>query len=220
VFEGVFTDRLDIYADVMARLAGDSRLPLTINDGFTASLIVGVGATQANPFMPDISDFETGVFSFKNAVSGGWFDPITFENYLFSIDSADSFFSDILSFPVGYGDEFGLYAIDGFNRLFNLGDFLSTENVDLQALLGGLGAKQFLVTGIDNNDDNHQFPLQLAFSSAIADFTMQGIEDAEAFLASFRRQQGSTNQVSEPATLGAFILGLSLLLYRSRKSSR
>ena len=67
--------------------------------------------------------------------------------------------------------KFGLIAFDTDYNLFDLGNFLLTDSVDFESLLG-FGASHFLVTGIDDTDGIHNFPLQLGFSSLFADFTM------------------------------------------------
>jgi hypothetical protein len=223
---GTFEDWINVDARVRSELTiqsgtdGGSNTKYEAQSGYYVNLIVGNGSSQSNPVMPDFSDDATGTYKFNSGVSGAWFDPIIFESYLFSMDSVDSYFTDIFNFPTGFGDTFGLYGFDGENNLYDFAsEFDFTESVSFESLLAGIDITSFLVTGIEDASDNHQFPIQLGFSTSTADFTMQGIEDAEAFLASFRNQQDPTNKVSEPATLGAFMLGIGLLLFRSRKAS-
>ena len=210
-------ERLNLAAGIHAQIAMSDDLPMNIHDSVIATLVIGQGASQDNPFMPDESDDETAVYTFKNAVSGGWFDPILYENYFFSMDSIGTTFTDILSFPVGFVTEFGLIAFDTDYNLFDLGNFLLTDSVDFESLLG-FGASHFLVTGIDDTDGIHNFPLQLGFSSLFADFTMQGIEDADLFLSQFAQTNfDNPTNVSAPYHLGLFCLMLACWGYRSHR---
>lgn len=194
-------------------------VPLTIKDSVIASIVFGEGATQANPIMPDVSDDERGFYQFSSGASGAWFDPIVFENYLFSMDS-DSFFTDILSFPTGFGANFGLYGFDDEDNVFDLGNFLFTDSVDFTHLVDA-DITSFLVTGIEDDDDTHQFPIQLGFSTSVADFSMQGIEDAAAFLASFNTTSNDVDAtVSEPGTLAMLSIACMLISMRLRKYSK
>ena len=211
ISHGLYAELLEIYDNDWL-----NEQQLTAKDSFTANLFIGAGSSQFNPIMPDSADNETGTYQFSGARSGGWYDPIAFENYLFTMDTANSFFTDILSFPTGFGEEFGLYAIDNMDNLLDLDDWLYTDNVDFVSLLGGLGAKQFLVTGINAIDDTHQFPIQLAFSNELVDFTMQGIDDVSAFL-NLYAQQSELEPVSTPGTLALLTAGLMLCFHKRRQ---
>jgi hypothetical protein len=218
---GTFEDFLAVNANVRSTLTyqrnndGGTITKYEANQTYFVNVIVGEGASQANPFMPSFSDTENGTYKFTDGLSGGWFDPIVYENYFFSMDSTNTFFTDILSFPTGFGDEFGLFAFDEMNNIFDLNTFAFNESVSLEALLSNIGITGFLVTGIDNSDDTHQFPIQLAFSSATASFTMQGIEDAVSFLDSFNND--NVNAVSAPWSAGMIGFGLLVLLTRKNK---
>lgn len=61
----------------------------------------------------------------------------------------------------------------------------------------------------------HQFPIQLGFSSATADFTMQGIEDAAAFLNSLN--VANTKPVSSPTVFWLASAAIFDLFIRKRK---
>ncbi|GFD93629.1 hypothetical protein KUL156_02460 [Alteromonas sp. KUL156] len=221
--EGSFEDFLYIYATSGSQLAYQSE-----NDGgivtqykasndYYVNVIIGEGVSQDNPVMPHTSNDETGVYTFENGASGAWFDPLVFENYLFSIDSVDTYFSDILSFPTGFGDTFGLYAFDNSNAVFDLGAFDFRESISFDSLLNDIDVTSFLVTGIEDDDDTHQFPIQLAFSQATADFTMQGIEDASAFLATFNNVSNVDATVPEPASISLLAFFAALLVRRKIK---
>ena len=74
------------------------------------------------------------------------------------------------------------------------------------------------MTGIDDTDGIHNFPLQLGFSSLFADFTMQGIEDADLFLSQFAQTNfDNPTNVSAPYHLGLFCLMLACWGYRSHR---
>lgn len=227
MLNGTFEEWINVEASVKSALTiqsesdGGTVTKYEAQSGYYVNLIVGNGSSQSNPIMPDFSDDATGTYKFNSGLSGAWFDPKIFESYLFSMDSFDSYFTDIFNFPTGFGDTFGIYGFDGENNLYDFAsEFDFTDSVSFESLLAGIDITSFLVTGIEDASDNHQFPIQLGFSTSTADFTMQGIEDAEAFLASFRNQQNPTNKVSEPATLGAFMLGIGLLLFRCKKASK
>lgn len=212
-------DYLRLNTGLWSRKSPYDDVPLNIKDSVIASIVFGEGATQANPIMPDVSDDERGIYQFSSGASGSWFDPIVFENYLFSMDS-NSFFTDILSFPTGFGANFGLYGFDDEDNVFDLGSFLFTDSVDFTHLVDA-DITSFLVTGIEDDDDTHQFPIQLGFSTSVADFSMQGIEDAAAFLASFNTTPSDADAtVSEPGTLAMLSIACMLMSMRLRKHSK
>lgn len=164
------------------------------------------GLTPDNPFLPNAT-FPGGpgtppVFFFSNVPSGRWFDPPTATGFTYTMTSPGSLFTDILAFPGGFGDNFFLSAAGcSFTNPFAIGP------VNFATFCGGSGVSQFSLTGITplvDPADPLAFPIQLAFNTPTASFTMQGI-----------------NAVPEPGTLSLLCLAVgSVFASRARRPSR
>jgi len=205
LIEGSYNYQLDLSINQGATidtfsggLAGGSK---SFEETFFMSAIFDEGATQENPFMPDEIDDE-GTYYFTDAASGGWFDPDPWESFLFETTDG-GLFSDILGFPSGFGDLFSvLYETEGGDWL-SLGDFGLSDNLNFDFLLGE-GVDKFIVTGIDSTDDQHQFPIQLAFADNGTDFSMKGIDINNYY----SQNPGDSTEVPEPSSLAIFTLSL------------
>jgi len=120
------------------------------------------GSTQDNPVLPDLT--LPGQFAFENVPSGLWYDPILANGYDFQTTDG-SLFTSILDLPTGFSDRFTV-TTDGNV----LGEFGPGESVDF-----GSGVSSFSISGINpgtDPNDNLAFPIQLAFDTSIASFTM------------------------------------------------
>jgi len=167
---------------------------------------------ELTPFFdPALTEGETGPFEFEDTLwefidvpTEGWFDPVTTEGYLYEIIGG-SLFTDIVNFPSGFSSPFDVWAE---NTL--LGSFTPGQSVDFVASLGH-GVNGFAVLGISpkvDPTDQDAFPLQLAFDTPTASFSMQGLRSSAA--------------VPEPSTflLGASgLLALALYSWRRRRAA-
>jgi hypothetical protein len=126
------------------------------------------GGTQA---FPDVPCARPGVsFAFCHAPTGNWFDPPLALGYDFQ-QTGGSLFTDILTLPVGIDGD-GLFEVQVGNQ--SLGQFAAGTGVDFVQLLGS-GVPAFRIAGIDpavDATDVEAFPVQLAFDTLTADFTM------------------------------------------------
>jgi len=188
-------------------MSGGSR---SFEETFLMSAIFDEGATQENPFMPDeIAD--DGTYFFTDAVSGGWFDPDPWETFLFETTDG-GLFTDILGFPTDFGDLFSVLYEDINGDWLSLGDFDITDTLSFDYLLGG-GVDKFIVTGIESIDDQHQFPIQLAFAENGTDFSMKGIDINDYY----SQNSGNSTEVPEPSSLAIFTLSLLGLMRLKKK---
>jgi hypothetical protein len=123
------------------------------------------GDTQEFPILPQRD------YQFYRGPSGRWFDPPLALGYEFQ-QSNTSLFTDILSLPIGRDGD-GFFEVEVGAR--SLGRFAAGSRVDFRALLGGNGVPSFRIVGIDpalDATNMASFPVQLAFDTAFADFTM------------------------------------------------
>jgi len=129
------------------------------------------GGTQSLPEWPCAL---LPVPSFCNAPSGRWFDPPLALGYDFQ-QTGSSLFTDILTLPVGIDGD-GLFEVQVGNQ--SLGQFAQGTGVNFVQLLGN-GVPAFRIVGIDpgaDATDVEAFPVQLAFNTPTADFTMTPVK--------------------------------------------
>lgn len=131
--------------------------------------VPGLGEAQASPIVPSPPS-GTSDFPFTLAPTGRWFDPPLALGYDFQ-QSGSSLFADILSLPVGIDGD-GLFEVLVGTQ--SLGQFAQGSRVNFVQLLGQ-GVPAFRISGIDPAADASNveaFPVQLAFDTPLADFTM------------------------------------------------
>jgi len=149
------------------------------------------GVLQSTPILPDSPG------AFLAAPSGAWFDPPATSGFDFAMTGA-SLFTDILGFPTGI-DADGAFEV--WVGALSLGTFNVGDGVNFVDLVGN-GVSSFRITGINpavDGGDPLAFPIQLAFDTATADFTMTPIE-----------------AIPEPASLSLLGIGAIGLLRRRR----
>ncbi|MCB9877866.1 MAG: hypothetical protein H6835_09720 [Planctomycetes bacterium] len=123
------------------------------------------GASQDFPVLPT-----DGVSLFRNGGSASWVDPPLALGYDFE-QVGGSLFTQIMSLPVGIDGD-GMFEVLVGNQ--SLGEFAEGASVDFVQLLG-TGVSSFRIAGIDpakDATDVAAFPVQLAFDTPIADFSM------------------------------------------------
>lgn len=133
------------------------------------SAVTAPGFDQNNPIMPGLSN--PGQFAFENIMSGRWFDPPATEGYTFQTTDGSKF-TNILNFPSGFNTDFSV-VVGGQV----LGTFGAGDSVNFESFLGG-AVSQFQILGISptvDSEDPLAFPIQLAFSTPTASFTMSAI---------------------------------------------
>jgi hypothetical protein len=117
-----------------------------------------------------------GRLTFRAVVTRAWVDPPTSEGYRYEMTN-NSLFTKIVNFPTGFGKPFTV-SVGGKV----VGQFKPGDSVDFSKFPGG-GVKEFTVTGITpltDPEDQTAFPLQLAFNTETADFTMEAIQNTAA----------------------------------------
>jgi len=153
------------------------------------------GSRQDFPVLPEPRATPSEPFRFINVASGLWVDPPVAFGFEYEM-LGDSLFTDILDFPVGFLDDFEV-VVDGLS----LGFFGPGEGVDFVSLLGD-GVESFIVQNINPTVDPNDalaFPIQLAFDTQTADFTMTPLT----------RDDDGSNVIPSPT---AAALGLGMLL--------
>ena len=156
------------------------------------TFIVGERADQANPILPDTND--GAGFGFVDAPSGAWFDPLPADSFDFRMNG-DERFTHIVSLPEGFISPFDVSV--GGN---SIGTFGPGQVVDFVALTGD-SVSSFRVSGINPEVDAENpaaFPVQLAFDTPSADFTMSAVA----------LTPGASRKVPVPAWALAAMLGL------------
>jgi hypothetical protein len=124
-----------------------------------------VGASQDVPVLPDVS----GIF--MEVASGCFFDPPMAPGFDFAM-TGSSLFTAIDNFPTGVD---GDGAFEVWVGTTDLGTFHVGDTVNF-----GAGVSSFRVTGIDplvDGGDPGAFPIQLAFNTPTASFTMTPIPE-------------------------------------------
>lgn len=133
----------------------------------------GVGQSQSNPLMPDVTHDPLGeegpIYEFINQRGRRWFDPPSATGFNFEM-TGDSLFTEILSLPGGFDNPFTVSIGD-----IVVGEFTGGDSIDFVSLLG-TGVKQFSVSGINvDPSDPTVFPIKLDFDTELASFNMQAI---------------------------------------------
>lgn len=158
----------------IAATGNGSQLNSTITDlKFLSVLETAPGFSQADPILPTTTE-PGGIgsrFRFVGSRTGGWYDPIGADGYLFQAEGSMTF-TDILSLPTGFDSPFRV-EVDGQS----IGGFDGGSSVNFVSLLGH-GVAAFTITGISPSvdpDNPLAFPIQLAFSENGGSFTMTPI---------------------------------------------
>ncbi len=146
---------------------GEIAMRVSFTDGSAGIYIatLGAGLSSLNPVLP--TTILPGQFLFTGVDSGLWFDPPA-GGYEYEM-TAGSLFTDILDFPFGFDNPISVETEGS-----PLGAFGPGDSIDFVTLLGH-GVSSFTVSGLSppaNSQDPLGFPLQLAFDTATADFTM------------------------------------------------
>jgi len=139
--------------------------------------------SQDVPLLPTFNP-ESGVFQFRDVISGAWMDPPAASGFDYAITSLGSLFTKI-TFPTGFGSNLMVSSGGTSFGTFGPGDMLNFSS----------GVSSFSLTGIappvDPNDPL-AFPLQLEFNTPTASFDMTATSAAA---------------VPEPSSLVLFCLG-------------
>jgi hypothetical protein len=161
----------------MFSLGGGGTVIRILSFGRGITIVIGAvvpGSSSAFPVMPTSTG--GGRLSFRAVATGAWVDPPTSEGYRY-VMANNSLFTKIVNFPTGFAQPFTV-SVGGKV----VGQFKPGDSVDFSKLPGG-GVKEFTVTGITpltDPDDPTAFPLQLAFNTEKADFTMEAIQNTAA----------------------------------------
>lgn len=143
---------------------------------FGSPASIAPGFNQENPILPTPGNPTPG-FPFINVPSGRWFDPPATDGFEFK--TADgSKFTDILSLPSGFDSDFTV-VVDGQV----IGTFGGGSSVNFEALTGG-DVGEFQILGISPSVDSQDplaFPIQLAFTTPTASFTMNAVPEPSSF---------------------------------------
>jgi hypothetical protein len=166
------------------------------------------GSSQQNPIMPDVT--QPGFWSFFNVPTDRYIDPPTAYGFRYEMTS-DSLFTQILDFPTGFNTPFTLLVKDILLGEFTVGNSVNFSNYNSllgNLLVGGVGVKEFSVTGLNVDPTNPAaFPIKLEFNTPKANLNMHAMLNEEAEL------------VPEPSVmLGLFASGSFLVgVVRKRK---
>ena len=109
--------------------------------------------------------------------SGTWFDPPATSGFTYTMADG-GLFTDILNFPSGFNGEFQV-VVDGMI----VGTFGAGEAVNFKSLVGH-DVGSFQILGIDptvDSEDPVAFPIQLAFNTPTATFTMTPVPEPESY---------------------------------------
>jgi hypothetical protein len=159
---------------------------------YSASAIIPVTAKSETTVTT--SDNSTVTYNFVNVPTFDWADPQLAKAYVYQM-SGGSLFTQILNFPKGFAAKFNV-LVNGVD----LGGFGPGDQVDFAQLLGK-GVSSFEITGIDPGVDPSSsvaFPVQLAFDTPTASFTMTaGVTDPIA-----NAGPSQTAQVGNPSHIG------------------
>ncbi|NJK69725.1 MAG: PEP-CTERM sorting domain-containing protein [Microcoleus sp. SU_5_3] len=170
------------------------------------------GSSQQNPIMPNVT--LSGFWSFFDVPTDKYIDPPTAYGFRYEMTS-DSLFTQILDFPTGFNTPFSVLVKDVLLGEFTVGNSVNFSNYSSllgNLLVGGVGVKEFSVTGLNVDPTNPAaFPLKVAFNTDRANLNMYALlNEAEA--------------VPEPSTMlglfasGSFLVGV--VRKRRQKLSR
>jgi hypothetical protein len=153
-----------------AGYAGQSTIDFVVTQSMLLTMHVVAsgevrGESQSFPILPIVPPFDFF------GPSRAWYDPPLALGFDFQ-QSGSSLFTDILSLPVGIDGD-GLFEVEVAGQ--SLGQFAAGSRVDFRQILGGNGVAAFRIVGIDpavDSTDAAVFPVQLAFDTPTAEFTM------------------------------------------------
>ena len=166
--------------------------------GFAVSL--DTGGSQDDPILP-VRD-ANGRFRLLDITSGAWVDPPLVSSYQFTMDSSSSLFSGILDFPTGFNSSFTVSSGGQELGSFGPGDAF---------FFPGEGVSEFTISDINplvDSEDPLAFPIQLAFNTTTASFSMTPIIEGNP------PQDASTPEPSTLLGLGTLALAGTTLLRR------
>lgn len=170
------------YQLVIASLTGQNQdSPLTQLVDYTgeigfSDLVIAPGALQSHPLVTGAtSDYH---YHFDNAHSHQWLDPAPASAIQFQTTDG-SLFNQIEGLPTGFDQPFEV-SVNGVS----LGFFDSNQSVNFTKLLGH-GVSSFeishIVPGVDPASQT-AFPIQLAFNTDTANFTMTPVPEPSSFV--------------------------------------
>ncbi|GEM_PF-5489423 len=136
--------------------------------GESLSVPVGPTSITTNPDGSVTWHFTTQSITFPPGI---WIDPPIASGFTYTMTNS-ALFTAISDFPPGFASDFEV-VVGGAS----LGTFGPEESVDFTSFPGG-GVSEFIVSGIDPGADTGSvfaFPLQIAFDSPSATFTMTSI---------------------------------------------
>jgi hypothetical protein len=151
------------------------------------------GTEETNPILPSTTD-ANGTFFFSNVPSGRWFDPPLVFGYEFTMSRPGSLFTEIMNFPSG--PSFGNLTVTAG------GNTWTGQQSGMSLNLGGVTS--FRITGISpllDNPNGAAFPIQLAFSTPTAAFSMTPL----------------ASNVPEPGTVALSLTGLAAVMWLRRR---
>jgi hypothetical protein len=137
-----------------------------------------VGSAPSTAIQPSSNSTSGGAttFTFTGVPSGSWVDPTSATGFMYKM-TGGSLFTAINGFPPGFTSPFDVTANGKDYGLFTSGQSLTFD---------GAGVSSFLISGINPAVDGSSptaFPLQVAFNSATADFTMTAAPEPSQFAA-------------------------------------
>lgn len=148
----------------------------TVEFTVSQAMTVDIGVSSQGPVRGQTQFFPLLPFTQPNGFYGRthwWYDPPMAVGYDFEM-TGTSLFTDIETLPVGIDSDGQFEVVVGG---VSLGWFPEGSRVDFRQLLGGNGVTAFRIVGIDPKDstDATVFPVQLAFDTPEAGFTMTAL---------------------------------------------
>lgn len=182
-----------------------------------------IGAFQFNPTLPTF--FVTGIFTFRNVVSGRWVDPPMAEGFEYEMiprdvpigiasrvfpgmtgfeEAEDALFTAITGFPkaVDKDDRFTVVVEGKVLGEFGPGDTLNFSDYAEELgelLVNGEGVTKFAIANIEpgvDSSDPRAFPVRLEYSTPTASFEMRALE-SDVAANSLATEEGYTTVASE-----------------------